>query len=106
MSDNLKSHIALIKAICDDELVNKEVDSIIVKHMNGANVMGNFKNIFTQVVIDFLSGFQNKRQKIIDNKENQYFGEATYPVVLKSSSQIAILRAQETMKMVYNALKI
>ncbi|MFA5773244.1 MAG: tryptophan--tRNA ligase [Candidatus Paceibacterota bacterium] len=99
MSDNLESHITLIKAICDDAKVLEDVDSIINAHMNGQSVMGDFKKIFTEVVINFLSSFQSKRKEIITNKEK-------YLSYIQLSSNIAIFNAKETMKMVYDALKL
>lgn len=98
MSDNLESHITLIKAICDDT-AGKEVDRIINNHMNGLNVMSDFKKIFTEVVIKFLSDFQSKRKEIVMNK-NKYLSD------VQLSSDIAVSNAQKTMKMVYNALKL
>ena len=99
MSDNLKSHITLIKAICNDFVVLEKIDLIIKNHMNGLNVMGDFKKIFTEVVINFLYDFQSKRKEIVESKE-KYFKE------VQESSEIAISHAQETMKFVYDALKL
>lgn len=97
MSENLKSHITLIKSICNDTILLKEIDSIINDHMNGLNVMGDFKKIFTEIVINFLFNFQSKREEILINKD-KYLSE------IKLSSNIAISNAKETMIMVYKAL--
>lgn len=99
MSDSLESHITLIKAICNDIVVLKEIDYIINNHMNGLNVMGDFKKIFAEVVINFLSSFQSKRKEIVMNKER-------YLASIQLSSDVAVFNAKETMKMVYNALKL
>lgn len=99
MSDNMESNITLIKAICGNAKVLKEVDHIINDHMSGLNVMGDFKKIFTEIVIDFLSGFQSKRQEIVINKEK-------YLTELKVSSDVAISNAKETMQIIYQALRL
>jgi tryptophanyl-tRNA synthetase len=67
--------------------------------MNGLGVMGNFKKIFTEVVINFLSDFQLRRKEILANKEK-------YLADLQESSNIAIYNAKETMKIVYKALNL
>lgn len=96
-SENLKSHVTLIKAICNDKAIIEEVDHIITSHMNGLGVMGDFKKIFTDVVVNFLSDFQLKRKNILDNRE--YYME-----IMKESRNTAIWNAQKTVKMVYEAL--
>jgi len=99
MSENLISHITLIKAICNDPETINLVDSVIGKHMKGLNVMGDFKKVFTEVVITFLSGFQSRRQEILQNKD-RHMSE------LRLSSDIAISHAKETMKIVFGALNL
>lgn len=97
MSENLASHILLIKTICKDLEILEKVDSIIKEHISGINVMGAFKKIFIEIVINFLSDFQSKRQEIVMNKEN-------YSLQLDLSSKIAISRAKETMQIVSSVL--
>lgn len=99
MSDNLKSHVMLIKAICNDAKIIEEVDILIKDHMSGLGVMGKFKKIFTEVVVNFLSNFQSKRKEIVTNKD-------IYLSKIQESSNIAISNAQKTMKMVYDALNL
>lgn len=99
MSDNLESHVTLIKAICNNTKILKEVDHIINDHVSGLNVMGDFKKIFTEVVTNFLLEFQSKRKEIVINKEKCL-------TELQISSNVAISNAQETMKMVYKVLKL
>ncbi len=98
-SESLNSHVALIKAICTDSEMIKEVDRIMQSHMEGMNVMSNFKQIFSEIVINFLSDFQSKREEIVQNKD-KYLSD------LKLSSDVAITHARETMKMVYDAFKL
>ena len=99
MSENLASHILLIKTICKDPGILEKVDGIIKEHISGINVMGAFKKIFIETVTNFLLQFQLKRQEIVTNK-NKYLLE------LKSSNEIAISNAKETMKIVSAALGI
>lgn len=97
MSDHLKSHVILIKSICRDSEKLAEIDRIIGQHMDGVGVMGNFKNVFTEIVINFLSDFQLRRNEIIENKEKHLTD-------LKISSDSAISRAKETMETVFKTL--
>lgn len=97
MSVNLESHITLIKSICKDNEVLENIDSIVEKHMKGQSVMGTFKKIFTEIVVDFLSDFQSRRKNIIQNKE-KYYSE------LESSRKISVSRARETISMIYEVL--
>ncbi|MFA6325356.1 MAG: tryptophan--tRNA ligase [Candidatus Paceibacterota bacterium] len=99
MSENLESHLTLIKAICHDAEILEKVNCIISDHINGLNTMGIFKKIFTEVVINFLSEFQSKRQNIVKNN-------VKYLSDLQQSNKIAISRAKETMKIVLNALEM
>lgn len=99
MSENLKSHVTLIKAICDDSRMLEQVDQVISNHMDGSNVMAEFKKLFTEVVINFLTSFQSNREEIIANKDGYLFD-------LQMSSNRAISHAKDTMKMVYEALSL
>jgi tryptophanyl-tRNA synthetase len=97
MSDNLESHIRIIKSICKDVQILEKIDILVKDHMGGRGVMGDFKKIFTEVIVDFLSRFQSKREEIFRNKDS-------YMVKIQESSNIAIWNAQRTIKMVYEAL--
>lgn len=99
MTPNLESHILLINKICNDPNTLKEVEDIVASHMKGLNVMGDFKRVFSEVVINFLSDFQRKRNAIVAHSDE-------YMVDLQSSSQVAILHARETMEMVYKAVNL
>lgn len=97
MSEHLTSHITLIKSICDEAETINEIDSVIGRHMNGLNVMGDFKKMFTKIVINFLSGFQSRRAEILNNR-NEYFIE------LSKSSDVAVSHARETIKLISEKL--
>jgi tryptophanyl-tRNA synthetase len=99
MSESLESHVIIIKSICNDTEIITNVDNLIKDHLKGLNVMGDFKKIFTEVVINFLHDFQLRRKEIVVNKDK-------YLVQLEQSSNVAIFNARETMKMVFNALKL
>jgi len=97
MSENLESHLVLIKSICNEEDILKQVDDVIKEHMKGLNVMGSFKELFIKVVFNFLNDFQSKRKEIVLNKD-KYFLE------LDLSSKIAISRAKETIDIIFKVL--
>lgn len=93
MSDNLKSHITLIKSICRNVDTLTQLDNVIERHEACHNVMKDFKEIFEVSVIDFLQYFQEKRKEIMENK-------TYYNQILLESSEEAINRARQTMDMV------
>lgn len=99
MSDSLQSHVTLIKSISADKELTDRVDTIIDRHMRGEEVMGEFKKVFLEAVMVFLTNFNKKRAEVIANKE-KYMDE------LSKSSAIAIARAKETIKEVYEVLGI
>lgn len=99
MSENLQSHINLIKSICSDLSELEKLDFIIKQHMAGSLVMKDFKKLFFSSVQDFIVNFQSKREQICLNKD-------LHMKELQGSSKRAIERAQETMNLVYESFKI
>lgn len=99
MSDNLQSHINLIKSICSDQSEIEKLDRIIEQHMSGALVMKDFKKLFFSNVQDFVVKFQFKREQISRNKD-------LHMEELKGSSKRAIERARDTMNLIYDSFKI
>ncbi len=97
MTEKLKSHIILARGLAKNEKDKKEIDLIIEKHKKGEAVMGEFKKVFTRIVLEFLKDFQGKRKKIIENPE--YIS-----LVLEKGKKIAEANANKTMALVEKAL--
>ena len=97
MTEKLKSHIILARGLAKSEKDKKEIDSIIERHKKGEAVMGEFKKVFTRIVLEFLKDFQGKRKKIIENPE--YIS-----LVLEKGKKIAEANANKTMALVEKAL--
>ena len=98
MSDSLQSHITAIKELTDDPIVHGKVDAIIKEHLAGKQVMGVFKEIFAEVVTEFLANFQAKRAEI--TKDPKYIDK-----ILEKGSEIAKANAEATIQIVKKAMK-
>lgn len=97
MTENLKSHIELAKELSDSAAEQKQIDEIIEAHMAKKQVMGDFKNLFAKIVIEFLKKFQVRRNKILSDLD--YVNS-----VLESGEKIAQSSANETLKIIRDAL--
>ncbi|HEY1074344.1 MAG TPA: tryptophan--tRNA ligase [Patescibacteria group bacterium] len=95
MSDSLKSHIIVAKSLASSESDRQQIDAIIAEHMSGKPVMGQFKQLLTKIVQEFLTDFQTKRAQIT---------EADIKAILEEGNKIARENAQETIALVKEAL--
>lgn len=64
-SETLESHMTLTQQLAtpEDPRLTK-LDEIYAQHMAGGKVMGEFKKVMTDVVVDFLDGFNDRYQQI------------------------------------------
>jgi tryptophanyl-tRNA synthetase len=98
MPDVLKSHIELIKSLTDNSSDLSKLDKIIESHMAGEKVMGDFKELMAKVIIEFLDGFQKKKKEILV--------DSTYiPAILEKGFKSAKKTGQETLELVYSAMR-
>lgn len=97
MNDKLDSHILIAKGLAKTESERDEIDAIIKMHKNGKPVMGQFKQLLTRIVQNFLKDFQEKRAEIIQD-------QSFIPSVLKEGSEVARENAIETLRLVKNAM--
>ena len=95
MTPRLESHILLVKELCKTKNELEQIDELISQHKNGKPVMGLFKQLMTQIVIDFLQNFQSKRAKIKAEHIDS---------VLVAGAKIAQKNADETLSLVKKAL--
>ena len=98
MNDKLESHILIAKELAKTESERNEVDAIIKAHKNGKPVMGQFKQILTRIVQNFLDEFQAKRAEI--TRDPSYISS-----VLEKGAKMARKNAIETLDEVRNVLR-
>ena len=97
MTDGLESNIKVAKSLCKTQDDLSRIDAIISEHMAGKKVMGEFKKILGKVVAEFLTDFQQQREKISQNP-------SIVDAVLDRGARIAIDNANETMALVERAM--
>jgi len=97
MNEKLKSHILIANGLAKTKSEHEEIDAIIKAHKSGKPVMGQFKQLLTHIVQNFLKGFQEKRTEII--QDSSYI-----PSVLEEGLRVARKNAIETLDEVKKAL--
>ena len=97
MTEKLESHILLAKELCKKKSEQEEIDALIKKHKKGELVMGQFKNVFTRIVQNFLTEFQTKKAEITRDP-------LCIPSILEQGAKIARANAQETLRLVKKAM--
>lgn len=90
MNDKLESHILIAKGLAKTESERDEVDAIIQEHKSGKPVMGQFKQVLTHIVQNFIEEFQIKRAEI--TRDPSYI-----PFVLEEGAKVARENAAETL---------
>ncbi|HBI97103.1 MAG: Tryptophan-tRNA ligase [Candidatus Falkowbacteria bacterium GW2011_GWC2_38_22] len=90
MNEKLESHILIAKGLAKTESERSEVDAIIESHKSGKPVMGQFKQILTRIIQNFIEEFQTKRAEI--TRDPLYI-----PSVLEEGSKVARKNATETL---------
>lgn len=95
MSESLKSHIIVAKSLAATEEDKQQIDAIIVEHMSGKPVMGQFKQLLTKIVQEFLANFQTKRAQITESQIKH---------ILEEGNAIARTNAKDTLGLLHQAL--
>ena len=98
VNDKLESHILIAKELAKTESERDEVDAIIQAHKSGKPVMGQFKQLLTRIVQNFLEEFQAKRAET--TKDPSYI-----PSVLEEGAKVARKNAIETLDEVRKVLR-
>ncbi|PIR93845.1 tryptophan--tRNA ligase [Candidatus Falkowbacteria bacterium CG10_big_fil_rev_8_21_14_0_10_39_11] len=97
MTPSLESLLLIVKMLDSTEEEQKRADDIIVRHKNGEQVMGEFKDLAIEIVKRFLTRFQTKRKEVL--------ADPTYiDKVLEQGNDFARKNADETMVMVEKAM--
>jgi tryptophanyl-tRNA synthetase len=98
MNEDLNSLLQIAKYVSTDE-ERKEFDRIIKEHMDGKQVMGDFKNLLMSNLERFLNEFQSKKANISDD----YVLELTKKGAekAKSNAREVLKEVEEAMGMLY-----
>lgn len=97
MSSSLESHVVLAKGLTQKPKDRVRIDKIIAAHMRSEQVMGEFKDMFTDIMQEFVAAFQVKRARVISNP-------AYLQSVLERGAKRAEANANETLLAVYDAM--
>ena len=81
----------MAKSLAKSKEEKERIDQIVKEHISGKKVMVDFKKMLTKIVQDFLIQFQEKRKKII--RERDYFH-----FLLTEGKKIAQENANETLE--------
>ena len=95
ITPRLESHILIAKGLCKTKKEIDQIDKLVAQHKNGNAVMGQFKQLMAQIVVNFLQDFQSKRAKIKTKHIDS---------VLKNGAKIAQKNADETLGLVKKVL--
>jgi len=98
MNEKLESYILIAKGLAKTESECDEADAIIREHKNGKPVMGQFKQILTRIVQNFIEEFQVKRAEVM--RDPSYI-----PSVLEEGAKVAKENAIETLDEVKRVLE-
>ncbi len=96
MTEKLESHILLAYGLANNPDDKKAINEIIERHKKGEQVMGEFKKVLTKIVQEFLTKFQQKRNKISDKEIED---------ILERGARKACENAQETIELLKEAVK-
>lgn len=97
MSEKLESHVLIAKQLAKTESERDEVDVVIEAHKSGKPVMGQFKQILSRIVQNFIEEFQVKRAEVV--RDPSYI-----PAVLEEGARVARENAIETLDEVRRVL--
>lgn len=92
-SEKLDNLVAIVKAIAPERV--GEVNEIIEQHLNGEKVMGKFKTLVADIIIEFTTAFQERRAQISDEQVEE---------VLQSGISIARANASAVIQKVEKAM--
>lgn len=97
LPETLQSHILLAKTLAKKKTEIEKIDLVIKEHLAGKNVMKDFKEIFSEIVRNFLLDFQAKRKEI--SCDGGYLAS-----VINEGNELAMANAERTMQEVEAAM--
>lgn len=95
MSDKLDSLIKMALALKPDAA--GDIDKLMKRHMAGEKVMGDFKKLLVEILVEFTTDFQQKRAKISDQEVEK---------ILSAGAEKAGANADAVLQRVEKALNI
>ena len=95
MTDSLDSLIKIGKFVANEDEKEK-IEEIVKRHMNGGNVMGEFKQVLSVAMQRYLKEFQEKKSKLSDSEIIK---------IVQDGGKIAKENAKETIKEVRRSMQ-
>ena len=92
-SEKLNNLVSIVKAIAPER--EKEVIALAEQHLKGEKVMGKFKTLVADIIIEFTTSFQKRRAQISDEQVAE---------VLQRGISIARANANEVIQRVEKAM--
>jgi len=96
MSKHLQSHILIAHSLAKSIKEKEEIDEIIKEHLAGKAVMGKFKKKLLEIILAFLSNFQDRRKEIEANTD--------LTAILEQGKAKAKINAKETLAIIKKAM--
>ncbi len=97
MPEVLSSHFEIARGVAKDQTVLNEIDSIYKKHMAGEKVMGDFKKLLADIVVEYILEYQKKKVALMKEK-------GLVEKILERGTALAEKNAKETMEVVYEIM--
>ena len=95
MTDSLDSLLKIGKFVANEDEKEK-IEEIVKRHMNGGNVMGEFKQVLSVAMQRYLKDFQEKKSKLSDSEIFK---------IVQDGGKIAKENAKETIKEVRKSMQ-
>lgn len=99
MTEDLKSHLITARTLAQNEQVRAQIDEIMADHMSGKAVMGSFKQVFSEVVNEFLAALRLRRSEVDLSPD-------LIDAVLIDGRSLAKRNAHDTLQKVHDALGV
>ena len=97
MNEVLESHINLIRALGGDR-VSAALEELVLRHLSGEKVMGEFKRLMTETLVTFVDVFRTNRERLCNDP-------GFIEQVVANGNETARQIARETLSNVRNAMR-
>lgn len=95
MSDALENLVLIAKTLGNEES-SLQVDEIVKEHLAGGQVMGKFKQLVTQIVVNFTQEFQKRRAGFSDEVVEQILEKGS--VIARENARKVVSEMEKGMK--------
>lgn len=93
MPEILVSHFDIARGFAKNDEVLKQVEEIYESHMHGNKVMGEFKSLLADIIVDYVMDYQEKKKAVLTDRK-------LVDGVLEKGLDLAKKNASETMELV------